>query len=241
MTGDTSHRMQNVSGCAYGGSVTTSTTDAPVEVRTTRRRGQTRTRLLAAALEVLAEEGLARSSVERICERAGYTRGAFYSNFTSTDDVVAALYAQQAQALLDHVEERLAQAPPGHGGTGLSEVVAHVLAVLPLDRDWHAVRTEFTAQALRNPEAAAVTTRVRGLLRERLAPLLAAALERSGRRLLVPAEEVARAVVTVHEGTVTPHLLGDTSPDEGFVVRLVTGVLETLTTLDPTDGPRVTR
>ena len=216
--------------------VTTTTAPADGGVRTTRRRGQTRTRLLAAALQVLGEEGLARSSVERICERAGYTRGAFYSNFTSTDDVVAALFAQQAEALLDHVEERLRQTPPAREGAGLTEVVAHVLAVLPRDRDWHAVRTEFTAQALRNPEAAALLTTLRRELRGRLAPLLSGALERSGRRLLVPADELARAVVSVHEGTVTPHLLGDRSPDEAFLTRLVTGVLESLTTADPADG-----
>ena len=228
--------------------MTTSTTPGPTPApppapavehpaRTTRRRAETRGRLLAAALEVLSEQGLQRSSVELVCERAGYTRGAFYSNFATMDDVVAALYAQQADLVLDHVEERL-------GGDELrgdltaarvEDVVARVLELLPADRQWHAIRTEFTAQALRNPDAAAVIAEQRRQLRERLAPLLAAALERAGRRLTAPACEVARAVVAAHEGAVIPRLLGDDPAEPGFEARLVAAVLTAATA--PTTAP----
>ncbi|WP_432561459.1 TetR/AcrR family transcriptional regulator [Kineococcus sp. SYSU DK003] len=203
----------------------TTTTTAARE-RTSRRREQTRARLLTAALDVLGEQGLARSSVESVCERAGFTRGAFYSNFATMDDVVAALYTDRAGALVDHVEERLAHGLPG---ADLEQVVAHVLQVLPIDRQWHAVRTEFTAQALRNPEAAATLARQRADLRRRLAPVLEQALARVGRRLTVPADELVRAVVTAHEGLVTPRLLGDTGDVEGFEARVVTAVIQQFT------------
>ena len=55
--------------------------------RVTKRRAETRQRLLDAALLVFAEDGFGRVSVEDVCERAGYTRGAFYSNFSSLDEV----------------------------------------------------------------------------------------------------------------------------------------------------------
>ncbi len=203
---------------AYPGGVTT-TTDA----RTTRRREQTRARLLAAALEVLGEQGLARSSVENVCERAGYTRGAFYSNFATMDDVVAALYADQAGALVERVEQRLAGGLPG---TDLDQLVGHVLEVLPLDRQWHAVRTEFTAQALRSTEAAAALTRQRSELRARLAPVLVEALHRIGRRPTVPADDLVRALVTAHEGLVASHLLGEPA---GVGPRLLGVALATFT------------
>ncbi|GAA0318633.1 TetR family transcriptional regulator [Kineococcus aurantiacus] len=190
---------------------------------TTRRRAETRAKLLAAALDVLGEQGLARSSVESVCERAGFTRGAFYSNFATMDDVVAALHADQAAALVERVTERLAGGLPG---TDLEQVVAHVVEVLPVDRQWHAVRTEFTAQALRNPDAARALAARRAALRERLAPVLLDALARVGRRPTVAADELVRALVTAHEGLVTAHLLGE---PPGVGTRLLTTALETFT------------
>ncbi|MFC9355228.1 TetR/AcrR family transcriptional regulator, partial [Rhodococcus sp. NPDC057014] len=65
-------------------------TDTPRKV--TKRRGQTRRRLLDAAVEVFAENGFGRSTVEQICERGGYTRGAFYSNFASLDEMFFAMW-----------------------------------------------------------------------------------------------------------------------------------------------------
>jgi AcrR family transcriptional regulator len=45
------------------------------------RKDQTRECLLEAARKMFVERGLAATSVEDIAETAGYTRGAFYSNF----------------------------------------------------------------------------------------------------------------------------------------------------------------
>jgi AcrR family transcriptional regulator len=50
-------------------------------------RDLTRQRLLDAALKVIAQKGLAAASVEDIALAAGYTRGAFYSNFGSKNDL----------------------------------------------------------------------------------------------------------------------------------------------------------
>ena len=47
----------------------------------TARRAATRERLIDAAIDVFAEKGVLGASVEEICEDAGFTRGAFYSNF----------------------------------------------------------------------------------------------------------------------------------------------------------------
>lgn len=50
-------------------------------------RELTRLRLLDAAAIAIAKKGLAATSVEDIAEHAGYTRGAFYSNFGSKADL----------------------------------------------------------------------------------------------------------------------------------------------------------
>lgn len=57
--------------------------------RMTRMEGRetTRQRLLDAATISIAKKGLAATSVEDIVAEAGYTRGAFYSNFRSKSDL----------------------------------------------------------------------------------------------------------------------------------------------------------
>lgn len=50
-------------------------------------REQTRQRLLDAAMTSIATKGLVATSVEDITAKAGYTRGAFYSNFSSKSEL----------------------------------------------------------------------------------------------------------------------------------------------------------
>ncbi|CAG9186248.1 TetR/AcrR family transcriptional regulator [Cupriavidus pampae] len=50
-------------------------------------RALTRQRLMAAAGKVFAREGLGGASIDRIVEEAGFTKGAFYSNFASKEDI----------------------------------------------------------------------------------------------------------------------------------------------------------
>lgn len=64
------------------------------------RRSATRERIIAAAVAVMAEKGVLGASVEEICEAAGFTRGAFYSNFADKNDLCLAILDAQASARL---------------------------------------------------------------------------------------------------------------------------------------------
>ena len=59
--------------------------------RTRPTREETRDRLLGAAAEVFSDKGIGSTSIEDICDAAGYSRGAFYSNFSTKDDLVIEL------------------------------------------------------------------------------------------------------------------------------------------------------
>jgi AcrR family transcriptional regulator len=63
------------------------------------RQAQTRQELLDAAARVFVKRGFQGSSVEEIAAEAGYTRGAFYSNFSSKEELFVEL-------LLDRVYTR---------------------------------------------------------------------------------------------------------------------------------------
>jgi AcrR family transcriptional regulator len=59
------------------------------------RQSQTRAALLEAGARVFVERGFASSSVEAIAAAAGFTRGAFYSNFESKEELFAELLQQR--------------------------------------------------------------------------------------------------------------------------------------------------
>jgi AcrR family transcriptional regulator len=83
-------------------------------------REQTTQRLLTAAQRLIGKKGLSAASVENIAAAAGYTRGAFYSNFNSKDDLFIELLrrdhqethielgALQSDSLpLEHIQQRV--------------------------------------------------------------------------------------------------------------------------------------
>lgn len=59
--------------------------------RTRPTRDETRRRLLFGAADVFGDKGIGAATIEDICAEAGFSRGAFYSNFGSKDELVLAL------------------------------------------------------------------------------------------------------------------------------------------------------
>lgn len=64
---------------------------------------ETRAALISAALAEFAERGFDAPSLDAICRRAGYTRGAFYVHFESREDLVVAVMESVLTRLLDTV------------------------------------------------------------------------------------------------------------------------------------------
>jgi AcrR family transcriptional regulator len=58
------------------------------------QREFTRTRLIEASIEVFAEKGYARTTVDDIAERAGSTRATFYLHFKAKSDVLSELMSR---------------------------------------------------------------------------------------------------------------------------------------------------
>src|SRR5947207_11380464 len=74
------------------------------------KQAETRKRLLDAGERVFLRRGLQGSSVEEIAAEAGFTRGAFYSNFKSKDELfVELLHARVYDRYAQMAEEAQAQ------------------------------------------------------------------------------------------------------------------------------------
>ncbi|MET0296255.1 MAG: TetR/AcrR family transcriptional regulator, partial [Microbacterium sp.] len=95
----------------------------------TRRREATRQKLLDAAAQVFAEVGLDAASVEAICERAGFSRGAFYSNFETKDELMLALTERIAGEKIDGVTARIQELRETGEDLTPADIVQRVLDV----------------------------------------------------------------------------------------------------------------
>lgn len=178
-----------------------------------RRREPARTRdgLVLAATALFRESGLDAPSLDAICERAGYTRGAFYVHFASRDELVGAVVERALSDLLEAI------VPEGELDLGV--VIDRFVASLSgggLALAGH-VRISQVLEACGRSWA----------LRVKLLSILVAARER-----------IAGAVRHGHvAGTVRP----DVSPDavSELLLALVLGVLAAAQLEAPYDAERV--
>lgn len=183
--------------------------DAAPAPRVTKRRGQTRQRLLDAAFDTFAEEGFGHSTVEMICERAGYTRGAFYSNFTSLEELFLAMWHQRSARMIEDMAAALTAMPTDLSDlTGIADAL---LDVTPSDAKWYGITAEFTAHALRNPDLRAVMVAREQAIADAIMPLLETQIRRAGRVVRDPAA-LGQALIAVHDGTLVQCLMEPENP-----------------------------
>jgi len=69
------------------------------------RAEETRERILAAAIALIAERGFAATSIEALCQRAGVVRTAIYWHFGSKDGLVVPVVERVASAWIEEIQK----------------------------------------------------------------------------------------------------------------------------------------
>lgn len=209
-----------------GGNVTAGTSGR------SRNRAETRERVLDGAKDVFLERGFGRSTPEQICERAGYTRGAFYSNFSSMDEVFLALWTRQAAVVSQRVRAAIEAVDYGDirrdrtDSREFLDLVVEALGGLVVDVSWHVLMAEFGAHAARNPELAVLVTEHRAALREALRPMIVRGLALFGREVAVDDDTLGRGVVAAFEGAMSQAMIEPDNPRPArLAVELVGAVI----------------
>lgn len=156
-------------------------------------------------MSVFAEKGFGRTSVEDVCARAGYTRGAFYSNFVSLDELFLTVWQERSDAFLAAAESAADAIDPVPAAS-LEEELDRALRLVVIDEAWIKLEWEFTAHALRTPGLREVMARREERIAAVLIRSLRPALARFGRRIPDPEAFVA-ALVAVHDGTAVQVLM----------------------------------
>lgn len=124
----------------------------------TARRAATRDRLVEAAMTVFAEKGVQGASVEEICDAADFTRGAFYSNFSSKDDLCIAVLEKHYREQRAALESAVASLDRLPAASSVEELIRAALTVFFAaqtdDRRSVLATQELRLHAARSPELA---------------------------------------------------------------------------------------
>lgn len=194
------------------------------EPRISARRQATRERVLEAAGEVFAERGFHGASVEDICERAGFTRGAFYSNFSSKDDLVLELTRRHAEDLVERI-----RAAGKREQASAEEVLRDVLAAIADDsrskERWVVLTTEFTLHAIRDAAARRAWAAQQRRVRDELATVVDEVVGRQGLTLPMPTDVFVRVAMALTQGSLTQRLVEPCSLAVGELERTVLPIL----------------
>ncbi|WAC75079.1 TetR/AcrR family transcriptional regulator [Roseateles sp. SL47] len=112
-------------------------------------RLETRQRLLASAHAAIVRDGIGSLSLRGLCDQAGFSQGAFYSNFSSRDDLLLALMQRHVQ---DEVAalRRLVEASEGQALAQMLDHLALHLALLAKASHWSLLAAELQLHAQRD-------------------------------------------------------------------------------------------
>jgi AcrR family transcriptional regulator len=148
------------------------------EPRLTRKEKQahTRSRLLQAAETVFARRGLHHASIDDVAQEAGFTKGAFYANFASKEELFLAMLEEHFAARLEELERTTStDESPEEQARKAGQDFGRAIAA---DPEWERLFFEFAAHAGRNEEFREQLVGRYRELRERIAQLYRDRIER---------------------------------------------------------------
>ncbi|CAB3752299.1 TetR family transcriptional regulator [Burkholderia sp. MSh2] len=126
-------------------------TTAPLPARPSREesRLQTRAHLLAAAKRLFVDRGFGATSLRDIAAEAGYTQGAFYSNFASKEALFVELMRERSRTQVEDIARALGD--PSASGDDILNALEVWSRTVDAEPEWSVLGVEFKLQGRRNP------------------------------------------------------------------------------------------
>jgi AcrR family transcriptional regulator len=184
----------------------------PIRKRLTRQESQARTRTLL--LEVATAEFLAHgytgTSLERIAELAGFSKGAVYGNFAGKEELCLAVLENHFFAQLQKFVGEFAL-----GGDTIEDrlvVLERWLEMLLAEDDWQVLAVEFAVHTRRNPKILQQVAERERMVRAAVTALLSQQIQQLGVQPILPPEQLGIVLVSVVGGIAVQRLIDPTIP-----------------------------
>ncbi|MBA0125905.1 TetR family transcriptional regulator [Haloechinothrix sp. YIM 98757] len=190
--------------------------------RLTRAESQARTReqLVSTAKELFLTDGYWATSLEKVADAAGYSKGAVYSNFRNKDElclaVLDAIHAEQAERIVRAIagKETLAERLDGFEKWA-EETIG--------DQSWTALEVEFATNVRRDERLRTELANRDATIRGMLTDLIRANLTEFDVELPVPAEDLSAAVLSLGIGLGVQRAI-----DPSIPVRVLTDTMRAM-------------
>ena len=187
--------------------------------RTRPTREETRARLFEAAAEVFAEHGVAGATIGQITSTAGFTRGAFYSNFSGKDELAVAMLEDHLDRSSRHNRALLgAHGEPGsfvealRADEGREDDPLHQNPLLQVELMLYVART---------PELRPALGRHLATMRQLVGGIAAATITAARPDLDLDPDRLGMALVALEDGLRLHRLIDpDSTPGDAFVETL---------------------
>jgi AcrR family transcriptional regulator len=186
-------------------------------------QAQTRARLIETARQLFVERGYGGTSIRDIADGAGYSQGAFYSNFASKEDVLLEL-------LKGHMEAEGAQlsAVMESDGRAPEQLFAELeswAATLNRDASWSMLSIELQLHANRSPTFAAKYQTVWDAHRARLGGVVGKLFATLGRTPPAEPEELAAAFMALTHGLALQGMGNRPDPSGRLILVFLRGMV----------------
>ena len=159
-------------------------------------QAQTRARLIDAMTALVSERGFRGAPLDEICERAGYSRGAFYSQFKSRDELMLACLERHLDDEIVKIDGFLSAAD---SLAALPQQLSSYYASSDDRIQWCLLQIEFQLYAARDEELAQQFEHLLRRFRERIAGQIERTFQGPG-KLPLPALEIAAVFLAISYG-----------------------------------------
>jgi AcrR family transcriptional regulator len=187
----------------------------------TRREKQqhTRSSLLRAASKLFCRNGLEGASVEQVAQAAGYTKGAFYANFKSKEELFLVMLDERFSRELERIDRALASSEEPHAG---ARAAAADFIHFAGAEDWPRLYFQFVAHAARDDDFRQELATRQQAMREKLAETFARWKQGLGgdENPPLPLEDVTAMIYCMADGFLVDRMI-EPSLDEALYERMI--------------------
>jgi AcrR family transcriptional regulator len=189
------------------------------------KQERTRTKLMRSAGKVFCRHGMERASIDAVAEDAGYTKGAFYANFKSKEELFLAMLDESFGERLAEIEQAFAsrdESPPDQA----RHAAADYTRALRADPDKQRLFLEFTSFALRDAGFREELLTRFATMRSHLERIYQRRADEYGLELDIPMDRIVRMVLAIVDGWLLWHLLEPDEVDDALLEEM-TGIFTT--------------
>lgn len=193
-----------------------------------------------AAYRLFARYGINGTSIEAVADEAGFTRGAFYSNFGSKTELFFALTDRENETRVENLRRLLPRMlePLKHTAgkpeqSRIEGMIADLLTAQPIDRQWCLMRGEFRMLAMRDPAVAARFLETERAFQHQIADIVEVATRSIGIYVVIDPLELTQLLVNRLESAMQDAILAGAGDPERVaretVMRSVPTLIDRLT------------